>query len=144
VKTRYYALVMGIIFAVIGVAGFIPGLLSPLDPGADLAVTALSGRLLGLFPVNVLHSIVHLLFGIWGIAAYRSFRASRGYAKSVAVIYAVLLIMGFIPFLRTTFGLIPLYGHDIWLHALIAISAAYFGFMADERAEDRDAVTYRS
>jgi hypothetical protein len=143
VKTRYYALVMGIIFAVVGIAGFIPGLLSPLDPGVELTVTALSGRLLGLFPVNVLHSLVHLLFGIWGIAAYRSFSASRGYARSVAVIYAVLLIMGFIPGLRTTFGLIPLYGHDIWLHALIAVSAACFGFMAGERVEDSDTVTYR-
>jgi Domain of unknown function (DUF4383) len=141
-KTRYYALIMGIIFAVIGVAGFIPGLLTPHDPPADLAVNSLSGNLLGLFPVNILHSLVHLLFGIWGIAAYRSFTGARAYAKSVAVIYGVLTIMGFIPGLSTVFGLVPLYGNDIWLHALIAISAAYFGFMATETVRDRDTVTY--
>lgn len=46
------------------------------------------------------------------------------------------LVMGFIPVLNTTFGLIPLYGHDIGLHALIAIVAAYFGFRAvDHEAE---------
>jgi hypothetical protein len=31
--------------------------------------------------------------------------------------------------LYTTFGLIPLYGHDIWLHAVLAAVGAYFGFM---------------
>ena len=142
-KTRYYALIMGIIFAVIGVAGFIPGLLTPFGPGDEVAIGTLSGRLLGLFPVNILHSLVHLLFGISGIAAYRSFTGARGYAKSVAVIYAVLTIMGFIPVLNTTFGLVPLYGNDIWLHALIALSAAYFGFMADEQVDERDTATYR-
>lgn len=141
-KTRYYALIMGIIFAVVGVAGFIPGLLTPHDPPADLVVDSLSGNLLGLFPVNILHSLVHLLFGIWGIAAYRSFTGARAYAKSVAVIYGVLTIMGFIPGLSTVFGLVPLHGNDIWLHALIAISAAYFGFMATETVTDRDTVTY--
>lgn len=141
-KTRYYALIMGIIFAVVGVAGFIPGLLTPHDPPVDLAVETLSGNLLGLFPVNVLHSLVHLLFGIWGIAAYRSFTGSRLYARSVAVIYGVLVIMGFIPGLSTVFGLVPLHGNDIWLHALIAISAAYFGFAATETVTDRERVTH--
>jgi hypothetical protein len=27
------------------------------------------------------------------------------------------------------FGLVPLFGNDIWLHALLAIIAAYFGWM---------------
>ena len=38
--------------------------------------------------------------------------------------------MGFFPGLRTTFGLIPIFGHDIWLHAVSALAAAYFGWMA--------------
>jgi Domain of unknown function (DUF4383) len=43
--------------------------------------------------------------------------------------------MGLIPVLNTTFGFIPLFGHDIWLHALIAIGAAYFGFRSFARTE---------
>lgn len=131
-KTRYFALVMGIIFAVVGVAGFVPGLLSPLE-GEPLAVNALSGRLLGLFPVNVLHSAVHLLFGIWGIAAYRSYGSARGYAVAVTWIYGLLTIMGLIPALNTTFGLVPIYGHDIWLHLAITVAAAYFAYGAREQ-----------
>ena len=36
--------------------------------------------------------------------------------------------MGLIPVLNTTFGLVPLFGHDVWLHAGTAALAAYFGF----------------
>lgn len=128
---RYFALVYGIVFLVIGIAGFIPAFLAPLEPGhPDLAVEAGSGLLFGLFPVNVLHNLVHLIFGIWGIAVWKNVPRSINYARSVAVIYAVFVIMGLIPLLRTTFGLVPLYGHDIWLHIVLAAVAGYFGFAA--------------
>jgi Domain of unknown function (DUF4383) len=132
-STRYFSLVLGIIFLLVGIAGFVPGLLQTPEPEADVEVTQSFGRLMGLFPVNALHNLVHIIFGIWGIVAYRSYTGARGYSKAVAIIYAVLAVMGFIPGLNTTFGLIPLYGHDIWLHAVIAIAAAYFGFVASDR-----------
>lgn len=128
---RRFALIYGIVFLIVGIAGFIPGLVMPFGPQhPELTVEAASGRLFGLFPVNVLHSIVHIIFGIWGIAVWRSIPRSLIYARSVAVIYAVFVIMGLIPGLRTTFGLIPLYGHDVWLHVLLAGIAGYFGFVA--------------
>ena len=131
-KIRYFALVYGIVFLVVGVAGFIPGLVTPMpmEPEKTLTVTAMSGLLLGLFPVNILHNIVHILFGLWGLVAYRTVSAARLYGQAVAVIYALFVVMGFIPVLWTTFGLVPLYGHDIWLHAVLAVIAAYFGFAA--------------
>jgi hypothetical protein len=132
-STRYFSLALGIIFLLVGIAGFVPGLLQGPEHAADVEVTQSFGRLMGLFPVNALHNIVHIIFGIWGIAAYRSYTGARGYSRAVAIIYAVLAVMGIIPGLNTTFGLIPLYGHDIWLHAVIAIAAAYFGFVASDR-----------
>ena len=128
---RYFALVYGIVFLLIGILGFFPGLLAPFQsPDPQLAVTATSGLLLGLFPVNVLHNLFHIAFGIWGVAAWRSVPAARFYGKAVAVIYAILAVMGFFPVLNTTFGLIPLHGNDIWLHIVLAAVAAYFGFVA--------------
>lgn len=124
--TRMCALILGCAFLVAGVAGFVPGLLVP--PQREIAVDAMHGLLFGLFPVNVLHNLFHVAFGIWGVAAYRSFSGARTYAQVTAVVYAVLIVMGFIPVLNTVFGLIPIYGHDIWLHALLAAPAAYFGF----------------
>ena len=125
---RYFALVYGIVFLLVGIAGFVPGLVTPPQPAAEVVAEAGFGRLFGLFPVNVLHNVVHLAFGVWGLAAYRTLSAARWYARSVAVIYAIFAIMGLIPLLNTTFGLVPLYGHDVWLHVLLAVVAAYFGW----------------
>lgn len=135
-RTRYFALVYGIVFALVGIAGFIPALVTPPEAAYSLTVNAGHGLLFGLFPVNVLHNIVHLLFGVWGIAAYRSFPAARTYGRSVAIVYGILTIMGLIPGLNTIFGLIPLHGNDVWLHALLAIIAAYFGFARVDRVEE--------
>ena len=131
-SVRHFATLFGIVFLLAGLAGFVPGL-SPehLHPG--VTVTASSRLALGLFPVNVLHNLVHLAFGIWGLLAARSIGGAYAYAKGVALIYAALTIMGLIPATDTTFGLVPIYGNDIWLHALLAVVAAYFGFVHRER-----------
>lgn len=132
-NVQRFSLIYGIVFLIVGIAGFVPGLTQG-HTHPDVGVTAGLGLLLGLFPVNVLHNLVHLLFGGWGLAAARSTHGSVVYAKSVAIIYALLTVMGLIPAanLHATFGLVPLYGHDIWLHALLAIIAAYFGFVRHE------------
>ena len=137
-STRTFAMIFGIVFLIVGAGGFVPGLtdmhagMHPAD--ARITMTTMFGYELKLFPVNVLHSIVHLLFGVWGILAARSLGGARGYFRAVAIIYAVLTVMGLIPALYTTFGLIPLYGNDVWLHALLAIVAAYFGWVNRDTA----------
>ena len=133
--TRNFALVFGIVFLLVGIAGFIPPLMQAMHPEhPTLTVNANAGQLLGLFPVNVLHNIVHLLFGLWGLASFRSVTCAKLYARGVAIIYAVLKVAGFIPGLDTLFGLVPLYGNDIWLHALLAVVAAYFGWIHRDTA----------
>ena len=125
---RYSALVYGIAFLGVGILGFVPGV-TQSHAAPELTVHGPGhGYLLGLFHVNLLHNLVHLLFGIWGLIAFRTFDASRLYARGVAVIYAVLGVFGLIPGLDTLFGLVPLHGHDVWLHFLLAVVAAIFGF----------------
>jgi hypothetical protein len=137
-NTRTFALIFGIVFLIVGAGGFLTGVtLMPPHSHPDVTVDTLFGYELGLFPVNVLHSIVHVLFGVWGLLASRSFGAARGYGKGVAIIYAVLTVMGLVPGLNSTFGLIPLFGHDVWLHAVLALGGAYFGWMHRDTAGDR-------
>lgn len=133
---RRFALIFGIVFLLAGAAGFVPGLLSP-HTHPDMVMTAGMGLLLGLFPVNVLHNVAHLLFGVWGLFAARSDHASRLYGQVVAIGYGLLMVMGLVSSmnLHTAFGFIPLYGHDIWLHAGLALVAAYFGFVHDREVE---------
>ena len=137
--TRRFALIWGILFLIIFASGVVPGMLQP--PGMSdppMNMNAMYGRALGLFPVNLLHDGVHLIFGVWGILAYRSFDAARNYARITAVIYALFTIMGLVPGLNTTFGLVPLFSHDVWLHAVLAAGAAYFGFVHGERESARE------
>ncbi|MGH8584872.1 MAG: DUF4383 domain-containing protein [Gammaproteobacteria bacterium] len=84
------------------------------------------GYLFGLFPVNVLHNLVHLGIGAWGVASYRKYAAARTFAYGLTIFYGLLAVMGLIPVLNTSFGLIPIFGHDVWLHALFALAASYF------------------
>jgi len=140
---RTFALVLGIVFLAIGVLGFFPGLVTAPAPGHELAVDGMHGQLFGLFPVNWLHNLIHALFGVWGIVAARGWGASRAYARSVAIIYGVLTVMGLIPVLNTTFGLVPIYGNDVWLHAILAVAAAYFGWAVKAPVEHRAGTTAR-
>ena len=129
--TRYFALVIGIVYVLAGLAGFVPAL-GDERTSPDLIVDAAYRDVLGLFPANVLHHLVHLAIGILGILAYRTYAASRNYSRALAVVYAVLAVMGLIDAgnINTTFKLIPLLSHDVWLHAVTAAVAAYFGFVA--------------
>lgn len=116
------ARIFGVVFLLIGVLGFLAGGMSmEADP-------VLAPKVLGLFPVNVLHNVVHLLFGVWGLAGSRTVAGAAMFAKGAGAIYVVLAILGF--FVPTTFGLIPIGGHDIWLHALIGVVLVAVGFQA--------------
>ncbi|WP_448189774.1 DUF4383 domain-containing protein [Azospirillum sp. sgz301742] len=138
--SRYTALILAVAFAGAGLLGFVPAALTPPTDGANLAVNSMHGNLLGIFPVNVVHDLIHLAFALWGFFAFFSGAPSaRGYLRSVAVIYIALAVLGFIPGLNTVFGLVPIHGNDIWLHGLIAIVAGWVGFFMTDR--DRVAST---
>jgi hypothetical protein len=131
-NARMFALAIGIVYLLVGLLGLVwPGGTMITHNGASDADWP---RLLGLFPINLLHNIVHLAIGAWGIAAYRSLNGSVAFARALAILYGLLAIMGLIPGLNTTFGLIPIFGHDVWLHAGTALIAAYFGWMAHNRS----------
>ncbi len=130
-KTRNFALIMGIVFLSIGISGFIPFLVAkPETIPSDLIIDTGYGKLMALFPINILHNIVHISFGIWGIAVYKNEVLSRLFSRGLAVVYSLLAIMGLIPVANTSVGFIPIFGNDVWLHALIAVAGAYFGFIA--------------
>ena len=127
---RRFARIFGIVFLLVGIAGFIPPLMHEMHPEfPPLEVSAYAGELFGLFPVNVLHSGLHILFGLWGLAAMWSQPRAKVYARGVGIIFILLAAAGFIPGLLNGFGLVPLYGNDIWLHGLIGLVAVYFGWL---------------
>lgn len=126
---RSFALVFGILYLGAGLLGLMPGMLAPPpDNAPPLAFDVMHGTVLGLFPVNMLHTAVHLALGAWGLWAFMGNANPRFYARALAVLFAVLGVMGLVPGLNTVFGLMPLHGHDVWLHLGTAALGAYFGW----------------
>jgi hypothetical protein len=135
-----FALIFGIAYLGAGLLGLIPAALMP--PPADAPPTTFAlmyGYLLGLFPVNILHSAVHIAIGAWGLMAWRGTASPHVFARSLALFYGVLAVMGLIPGMNTLFGMLPMHGHDVWLHAGTAIVAAYFGWRSEVHMERRHA-----
>ena len=116
------ALVFGIVFILVALVGFFA---SGGSMDSDMETAP---RALGLFPVNLLHNLVLLGFGVWGLAAAKSFAGSRAYARIGGVAYLGLAVLGF--FIPEFFGLMPIGGNDIWLHVLLGAVLASVGFSA--------------
>lgn len=129
IEERYCALTMGILFLVAGIAGFIPACVStPIDV-PDLKFSDGYGYLFGLFPINSLHNALHLTVGVIGIAAYTSPSGALVFNRGVAILYSLKAVMGLLPLANTTFGIMPLFGNNVWLNILTAAIAAYYGFV---------------
>ena len=126
---RYYTLLVGIAFTIAGIGGFISGVTQPMPADAPhLMVEANYGLLLGLFPINVLHNLFHLAIGVGGLLTFRNDAYARRFLQVFGSALILLTVMGLIPQLNTTFGLVPIFGHDIWLHGLEGVIAVYLVF----------------
>jgi len=119
------AQIFGIVFLVVALYGFTQTGMSNMESDP-----ARAPQLLGLFAVNVLHNVVHLLFGIWGLVASRTFSGAKSYAQIAGVLYLILAVAGFI--VPNGFGLVPLGGNDVWLHLVLGLVLAGAGFTARE------------
>jgi hypothetical protein len=137
-STRNFALIAGVAYLALGILGLVPAMLAP--PPLDAATPSfalLYGYLFGLFPVNVLHTALHIAAGFWGLCAWRQRCSAVAYARALAVVFAALALLGVIPGAGTLFGAMPLHGHDVWLHAVTALAAFHFGWRGQARARDR-------
>jgi hypothetical protein len=130
-----FALVVGLLYVALGVLGMLSSLLIGAPAGTPApAVTMNYGYLFGVFAVNAVLNGVHFLLGFWGLVAWSGALSAVNYARSLSVVTAVLALMGLIPGLKTAFGLAPLDGYEVWLHALTAVAAAYIGFRSAARS----------
>ncbi|MDQ2650092.1 MAG: DUF4383 domain-containing protein [Actinomycetota bacterium] len=139
---QFGAAVVGAVFLLVGAAGFIPGITSNTDT-LEFAGRDSSAELLGIFQVSVLHNIVHLAFGVLGLLAYRSAKASALYLYGGGVLYLVLTLYGAAIDLGEEANFVPVNTADNWLHlalglgmiALAAILARATMDAADELPE---------
>jgi hypothetical protein len=103
------ALAFGIIYTTVGVVGFI----TPF--GGTFGVA--SSALFGVFYINLVHNIVHLVIGIPGLLMAGTEESAARYLRVFGVILFLVGILGFIsPVEAAIRGFLPIGGYDRWLH----------------------------
>lgn len=127
------ALVVGIVFLAVGVLGFVPGITTNYD-SLSFASHHSDARLLGLFQVSVLHNLVHLLFGVAGLALARTARGARSYLIIGGIIYLVLFLYGLLVPEDSSANFVPLNNADDVLHLLLGIGMVALGAVLTRRS----------
>jgi hypothetical protein len=123
---RTAAALVGATFLLVGILGFIPGITTHYGD-MSFAGTDSGAKLLGIFQVSVLHNIVHLLFGIAGLALAKTNEGARTYLIGGGVIYLVLWIYGLVIDLGSKANFVPLNRADNWLHFVLGIAMIAVG-----------------
>jgi hypothetical protein len=126
------ALIFGIVFVIIGIGGFIPGLTTNYET-MQFAGHESGALLMGVFQVSILHNLVHLLFGAAGLAAARRWNWSRQYLIWGGVVYAVLWLYGLFLSGDQPANFVPLNNADNWLHLVLAIAMIALGLLLGRR-----------
>jgi len=121
------AMIVGVVFVLVGILGFIPGITTHYGD-LTFAGHGSGAKLLGIFQVSVLHNIVHLLFGLAGIAAGRAASsAARSYLVGGGVIYLVLWLYGLVIDKASSANFVPVNNADNWLHLLLGVGMIALG-----------------
>ena len=134
------ALAVGAVFLLVGILGFIPGITTNYGDMNFIGHDS-EAKLLGIFQVNILHNIVHLLFGVLGLAAARAWDSSRLFLIGGGAVYLVLWLYGLVIDLNSNANFVSLNTADNWLHLLLGVGMLGLGFALGRRARGAGTAT---
>jgi hypothetical protein len=121
---KKFALILGAIFTLVGILGFVPG------------ITDDSGMLLGLFHVDTVHNLVHLVTGLLGLwLGSSSASGSKSWLQIFGVVYALVAILGFVYGDGKILGFLVNNTNDTWLHLVLAAVLLALGFGVSDKNE---------
>jgi hypothetical protein len=140
---RLLCVAYGGVFLLVGVLGFVPGITTHYG---DLRfaghMSGMDGQmagaeLLGVFAVSVLHNLIHLAYGVVGLAVANRPRAGVAYLIGGGVVYAVVWLYGVLVDESSSANFVPLNSADDWLHLGLAITMVAAGVLAARRLRHR-------
>jgi hypothetical protein len=126
--TQKAAGAVGLVFLLVGILGFVPGLTTNYDQ-MQFAGHESEARLLGIFQVSILHNLVHLGFGVVGLAMARTWSLARSFLIGGGVIYVVLWLYGLVIDLDSGANFVPVNMADNWLHFALAVGMIALGVL---------------
>ena len=114
-NTRTVSLLFGFIFVAVGILGFIPNGLVAYD---------------GIFAVNAVHNLVHILTGLVFLAAVMKYQGYEGRVlKIVGAAYVAVTTVGFLTSGNMMLGMVHINDADRWLHFGLAVAILGGGFL---------------
>ncbi|QNN51478.1 DUF4383 domain-containing protein [Nocardioides mesophilus] len=129
------AAAVGAVFLLVGILGFVPGITTNYD-ALQVAGHESGAKLIGLFEVSVLHNIVHLLFGIAGLAMARTASSARNFLIGGGAVYLVLWVYGLVVDHDSAANFVPLNTADNWLHFVLGVAMIALGVVLGKKAAD--------
>lgn len=123
-KVQAASALVGVAFLLVGTLGFIPGITTDYDT-LEAAGHESNAMLFGIFQVSTLHNIVHLLFGIAGLALARTSPSAKAYLVGGGVVYLALWLYGLLIDKTSEANFVPVNDADDWLH--LGLGLAMFG-----------------
>ena len=124
------AALVGIVFLVVGVAGFIPGVTTSYSE-LKFASHQSEAQLFGIFQVSVLHNLVHLLFGVAGLVMARTPLAARNFLLYGGIVYFLFFFYGVVIEYQSTANFVPFDDSDNVLHFLLGAGMITLSFLLD-------------
>ena len=122
------AAVVGVVFLLVGILGFIPGVTSNYDE-LNLIGPDSQALLLGLFEVSVVHNIVHLAFGVVGLLAAARASAAVTFLVGGGILYAGVFVYGVLIDQGSDLDILPVNDADNILHLALAIGMIALGLI---------------
>jgi hypothetical protein len=132
------ATVVGAVFLLVGILGFVPGLTTNYDQ-LSFAGHQSGALLLGVFAVSILHNLVHAAFGVAGLVLARSAAGARHFLIYGGIIYAVLWIYGLLIDHDSAANIVPVNTADNWLHLALAVGMIALGTLLGRSPTTRGA-----
>ena len=132
------ALLVGLVFLVVGALGFIPGITT--DYGSlEFASHESGAELFGLFQVSILHNLVHLDYGLTGLMLAGTAAGAYSYLLVGGAVYLVLWVYGLSVGHDSDANFVPLNTADDWLHFVLGIAMIGLALALGRRATRTDA-----
>ena len=105
--SKTLAMIFGVVLVLLGILGFV------------------SNPVLGIFAVDVVHNIIHIVLGIMLISGARSMnpKSAASSMKTVGIITVLIAVLGFIfvPVSGKLFGLVTMDSAGNWIHLVVGI-----------------------
>ncbi|MGX4652667.1 DUF4383 domain-containing protein [Micromonospora sp. SCSIO 07396] len=132
-RVQTVAAAAAVVFLLLGVLGFVPGVTTGYD-GLAFAGHHSGAKLLGVFQVSVLHNLLHLLFGVVGLALARRLGGARLYLTVGGVLYLALWLYGFAVARDAPANIVPFNDADSWLHLGLGLGMLAVGLLLSNDA----------